>query len=174
MRLLWTSWLVPLAPRRPVGPIRFAAELVSVNGGGVESATIQPRPAAHVELGTFDPRGPVVRPYPGLARRRKVEVTATRKRVNGMRRQPWWLYAVALAILAVGLVALGVPASTLLVGAFVVACPLMMMLMMGGMHSGNTASRPSADHRHPTPEDHDQPTGGRRQVETAPWLGEPR
>jgi hypothetical protein len=81
--------------------------------------------------------------------------------VHVMRRQTWGRYAVALAILAVGLVALGVPASTLLVGAFVL-CPLMMMLMMGGMHSGNTASRPSAEHRQPTPEDHDQPTGGRR------------
>jgi hypothetical protein len=141
---------------------RFAAEFASANGGVVESATVQPRPAAHVELGTFDPRGPVVRPYPGPARRRKVEVTAKRKRVNIMRRQPWGLYAVALAILAVGLVALGVPASTLLVGAFVLACPLMMMLMMGGMHSGNTASSPSAEHRQPIPEDHDQPTSGRR------------
>jgi hypothetical protein len=82
--------------------------------------------------------------------------------VNVMRRQPWGRYAVALAILAVGLVALGVPTSTLLVGAFVLACPLMMMLMMGGMHSGNTASRPNAEHRHPTPEEHDQPTGGQR------------
>ncbi|MDT5032448.1 MAG: hypothetical protein QOC94_2619 [Actinoplanes sp.] len=51
-----------------------------------------------------------------------------------MRRQPWGLYAVALAVLIVGLVALGVPASTLLTGAFVLVCPVMMMLMMGGMH----------------------------------------
>jgi uncharacterized membrane protein HdeD (DUF308 family) len=40
-----------------------------------------------------------------------------------MRRQNWGLYAVALAILVVGLVALGVPASTLLVAALVLTCP---------------------------------------------------
>jgi hypothetical protein len=52
-----------------------------------------------------------------------------------MRRQPWGLYAIAAAILVVGLVALGVPAQTLLVGALVLACPLMMLTMHGG-HSG--------------------------------------
>jgi hypothetical protein len=54
-----------------------------------------------------------------------------------MKRQPWGLYAIALAVLVVGLVALGVPAQTLLFGALVLACPLMMMLMMGGMHGGH-------------------------------------
>jgi hypothetical protein len=34
-----------------------------------------------------------------------------------MKRQPWGLYAIAPAVLFVGLVALGVPASTLLVAA---------------------------------------------------------
>jgi Protein of unknown function (DUF2933) len=69
-----------------------------------------------------------------------------------MRRQPWGLYAIALAILVVGLVALGVPASTLLVAALALTCPLMMIFMMSGMHGG-------ADHtverRGPAPEDHD-------------------
>jgi hypothetical protein len=53
-----------------------------------------------------------------------------------MRRQPWGLYAIALAILVVGLLALGVPASTLLFAALVLTCPLMMMLMMCGGHGG--------------------------------------
>ena len=35
-----------------------------------------------------------------------------------MRHQQWRLYAIALAVLVVGLVALGVPASTLLVAAW--------------------------------------------------------
>ena len=54
-----------------------------------------------------------------------------------MRRQPWGLYAIAAAILVVGLIAFGVPANTLLFGAFVLFCPLMMMFMMGGMHGGH-------------------------------------
>jgi hypothetical protein len=54
-----------------------------------------------------------------------------------VKRQPWGLYAVALVILVVGLVALGVPASTLLFAALVLACPLMMIFMMGGMHGGH-------------------------------------
>jgi hypothetical protein len=51
-----------------------------------------------------------------------------------VKRQPWGLYAIALAILVVGLIALGVPASTLLVAALVLTCPLMMLFMMHGMH----------------------------------------
>ena len=45
-------------------------------------------------------------------------------------------YAVALAILIVGLVALGVPAATLFFVLILLGCPLMMMSMMGGMHGG--------------------------------------
>ncbi|WP_412745504.1 hypothetical protein [Krasilnikovia sp. MM14-A1004] len=37
---------------------------------------------------------------------------------------------------AVGLVAVGVPASTLLAAAIALARPVMMMLMMGGIHGG--------------------------------------
>lgn len=50
-----------------------------------------------------------------------------------MKRQyfPW--YAIALAILIVGLVFAGVPAATLLIALVVVACPVMMMFMMGVM-----------------------------------------
>jgi hypothetical protein len=77
-----------------------------------------------------------------------------------MRRQPWGLYAIAAAILIVGLVALGVPASTLLFGALVLACPLMMLFMMGGMHGGHDHT---GEHGNSTSEGRDQtPTAGRR------------
>jgi hypothetical protein len=54
--------------------------------------------------------------------------------VDVMKREQWGLYAIALAVLVVGLVALGVPASTLFL---VLACPLMMIFMMHGMHGGH-------------------------------------
>jgi DUF2933 family protein len=80
-----------------------------------------------------------------------------------MRRQPWGMYAIALAGLVVGLVALGVPASTLLVAALVLACPLMMVFMMSGMHSGHGGADQSIERRSPAPEDHDhRHTAGRR------------
>jgi hypothetical protein len=53
---------------------------------------------------------------------------------------------VALAILVVGLVWVGVPASTLLFGAVLLACPVMMMFMMRGMHGDS-----HANHRHEGP-----------------------
>lgn len=53
-----------------------------------------------------------------------------------MKRQHLGLYAIALAILIVGLAVVGVPLSTLLFGLLVVGCPLMMMFMMGG-HGGH-------------------------------------
>jgi hypothetical protein len=52
-----------------------------------------------------------------------------------MKRQQWGFYAIALAVLIVGLVWAGVPVSTLLVAVLVLACPLMMLFMMGG-HGG--------------------------------------
>ena len=74
-----------------------------------------------------------------------------------MKRQPWGLYAIALAILVVGLVALGVPASTLLVAALVLACPLMMIFMMHGMHGGQEShggpDRTTDDHNQRTTTD---------------------
>lgn len=80
-----------------------------------------------------------------------------------MRRQPWGLYAIALAILVVGLVALGVPAQTLLLGAFVLTCPLMMMFMMGGMHGGHGAAGHDREPGSPASDGHDhQPTTGQR------------
>ncbi|MDX8034843.1 DUF2933 domain-containing protein [Lentzea sp. BCCO 10_0856] len=65
-----------------------------------------------------------------------------------MKRQHLGLYAIALAILIVGLGFAGVPAGTLLVGLLVLACPLMMMFMMGG-HGGHGGSdEHDKDHRH--------------------------
>lgn len=78
-----------------------------------------------------------------------------------MKHQQLPLYATALAILIVGLAWAGVPVSTLLVGLLVLACPLMMMSMMGGMHGGRGRSDDHAGR--PGEQDHDQrPTSGRR------------
>ncbi|MCH9702225.1 MAG: DUF2933 domain-containing protein [Actinomycetia bacterium] len=52
-----------------------------------------------------------------------------------MKRQDYGLYAIALAILVVGLAFVGVPAQMLVLGLVILVCPLMMMFMMGG-HSG--------------------------------------
>jgi hypothetical protein len=51
-----------------------------------------------------------------------------------MQRRPWGLYAIALAIVIIGLVYLGVPASTLAIGVLVLACPVAMIFMMRAMH----------------------------------------
>jgi hypothetical protein len=62
-----------------------------------------------------------------------------------MMRQHLPYYAIAAAILIVGLVALGVPVSNLLfLGVFLV-CPLMMMFMMRGMGAGKAADRNDDD-----------------------------
>lgn len=80
-----------------------------------------------------------------------------------MKRQPWGLYAIALAILVVGLVALGVPAGTLLIAALVLTCPLMMIFMMSGMHGGHGGADQNTEHRGQAPKEQDQqPTVGRR------------
>jgi hypothetical protein len=80
-----------------------------------------------------------------------------------MRRQSWGLYAIALAILVVGLVALGVPASTLLLAALVLVCPLMMMFMMGGMHSDHGTAGRDREPAGPAADSHDhEPTAGRQ------------
>lgn len=73
-----------------------------------------------------------------------------------MRRPPWGLYAIALAILVVGLLAFGVPANTLLFAAFVLVCPLMMMFMMSGMHGGHDSAGGDADDRGRPPESQEQ------------------
>jgi hypothetical protein len=54
-------------------------------------------------------------------------------------------YAIAAAILIVGLVALGVPISNLLILGVILVCPLMMMFMMRGMAAGTTTRRRDDD-----------------------------
>ena len=62
-----------------------------------------------------------------------------------MMRQHLPYYAIAAAILIVGLVGFGVPVSNLLFLGVVLVCPLMMMLMMRGMGSGKAADRNDDD-----------------------------
>ena len=66
-----------------------------------------------------------------------------------MTRNPnFGLYAVAVSVAVVGALWLGVPVGTLAILAVALACPLMMIFMMSGMHGGN-------DHRHGSGNDHD-------------------
>lgn len=69
------------------------------------------------------------------------------------------LYALAAAILVVGLVLAGVPVTTLVIGLAVLACPLAMLFMMSGMHGGQNGS----DHKPDRPRDKDEhhPTAGK-------------
>ena len=46
-----------------------------------------------------------------------------------------------MAIAIVGLIAVGVPARTVLLGAIGLVCVLMMVTMMSGMHGGNGGAR---------------------------------
>ena len=55
-----------------------------------------------------------------------------------MKREQLPLYALALAILVVGLAVAGVPVTTLFFGLVALACPLMMIFIMGGMHGGHS------------------------------------
>lgn len=54
-----------------------------------------------------------------------------------MTNKDYGLYAIALAIAVVGALWLGVSAGTLALLGLAVACPLMMMFMMRGMHRGD-------------------------------------
>ena len=58
-----------------------------------------------------------------------------------MKREQLPIYALALAILIVGLAAVGVPLGTLFVSLVALACPLMMIFMMSGMHGGHDHGR---------------------------------
>jgi hypothetical protein len=58
-----------------------------------------------------------------------------------MKREQLPLYALALAVLVVGLAFAGVPAGTLVVLPIVLACPLMMFFMMRGMDHGSSSTR---------------------------------
>lgn len=66
-----------------------------------------------------------------------------------MKRQNMPMYAIALAIVVVGALALGVPASSLMFGLLVLACPLMMLFMHGG-HDGGGQHGHQADDADPT------------------------
>ena len=63
-----------------------------------------------------------------------------------MKREQLPLYAVALAVLIVGLAFAGVPAGTLIVLPLILACPLMMFFMMRGTDHGTP--RDQDDHAH--------------------------
>ena len=65
-----------------------------------------------------------------------------------MKREQLPLYAIALAVLIVGLAFAGVPLGSLLVIPLILVCPLMIIFMMRGMDHGGTSR------------DHDQPSAG--------------
>ena len=65
------------------------------------------------------------------------------------------LYAIAIAIAVVGALWLGVPASTIAVLGLVLACPLMMVFMMRGMHGGGQHDHDAGRTNHPR--DHTTP-----------------
>ena len=71
-----------------------------------------------------------------------------------MRRQHLPFYAIATAIVTVGLVAFGLPVSSSFLLVFVLVCPLMMLFMMRGMHGGSgqggsdRPGRPTEDRDH--------------------------
>ncbi|MBD0839439.1 DUF2933 domain-containing protein [Streptomyces sp. TRM68416] len=71
------------------------------------------------------------------------------------------LYAIAVAIATVGALALGVPVATLFLGAIVLACPLMMIFMMRGMHGGGMHGGHDTGHEYRPGNDplsrHDEP-----------------
>jgi len=58
-----------------------------------------------------------------------------------MKSQTWPMYVAALAILTVGLVWAGVPASAVLLATPLLVCPLVMMVMTRGRPGGATTSR---------------------------------
>lgn len=82
------------------------------------------------------------------------------KRGRAMKSQHLPLYAIALAILVVGLAFASVSVPTILFSLLALACPLMMMFMMGGGHGGDGGGPDehadgAGDHRH-------GPTAGQR------------
>jgi hypothetical protein len=80
-----------------------------------------------------------------------------------MKREGWPPYALALAVLIVGLAAVGVPVRTLLFFLAVVACPLMMVFMMGGMSGHGRAGTGQSTSRSGGPaESERRPAGDRR------------
>ena len=67
-----------------------------------------------------------------------------------MKRQHMMWYVAALIAGVVTALALGAPASTVLLALVVLACPLMMMFMMGTMHGGGPRSGTGQDDTRPT------------------------
>jgi hypothetical protein len=72
-----------------------------------------------------------------------------------MRREQLTLYAMALAVLIVGVVYAGVPIGTLVVLPLILACPLMMIFMMRGMGGMNRGNHQPPVKREDSPEHHD-------------------
>ena len=70
-----------------------------------------------------------------------------------MKRQHMMWYVAALIAGVVTALAVGAPASTVLLALVVLACPLMMMLMMGNMHGGGPRSGTDQDDTRPTRSD---------------------
>ena len=102
----------------------------------------------------------VVALAPAAPRFRRARLEAQREE-DMMKRQPWGLYAIALPIIAVGLVVLGVPVLALLFAAFVLACPFIMVFVMGCMDGGN-GTHDGIDR---STDDHGlYPTAGQRQA----------
>lgn len=62
-----------------------------------------------------------------------------------MKNKNYGMYAIAVAIAFVGALWLGVPATTLLFLGAVLICPLMMFLMMRGMHGGDGHDQHAAE-----------------------------
>jgi hypothetical protein len=76
-----------------------------------------------------------------------------------MMRQHLPYYAIAAAILIVGLVAFGVPVSNVLFLGLVLVCPLMMMFMMHGTGAGHADDIGQKDDRTPHGGNHETRTG---------------
>ncbi|KUO15977.1 DUF2933 domain-containing protein [Streptomyces dysideae] len=74
-----------------------------------------------------------------------------------MKQRNYGMYALAAAIVVVGVLMVGASLESLLWLALVAACPLMMFLMMKSMHGQDTHGGPSRDDREDDPlHKHDQ------------------
>jgi len=70
-----------------------------------------------------------------------------------VKRQHMMWYGAALIAAVLVALTLGAPASTVLLALVVLACPVMMMFMMGNMHGGGPRSGTGHDDSHPTRSD---------------------
>jgi len=70
-----------------------------------------------------------------------------------VKRQHMMWYGAALIAAVLVALTLGAPASTVLLALVVLACPVMMMFMMGNMHGGGPRSGTGQDDSHPTGSD---------------------